>query len=92
MGFFTAARGLDGGTFGNSLIPSILAVQFDHRGLALLGDVGAQARYFATVREVRHRERLAANDAAANSEHDGEDQTDRCGDEPGEAAIAPYWL
>jgi hypothetical protein len=39
--------GVDGGAFGDRLSHSVLTVQVDHRGLALLGDVGAQARHFA---------------------------------------------
>jgi hypothetical protein len=46
---FTAAGSLDGGTLGDGAIPGVLTVQFDHRDLTLLGNVGPQAGHFALL-------------------------------------------
>jgi hypothetical protein len=84
----TATGCLDGLLFGDGRSQAVLTVQFDHRGLALLGNVGAQAGHFATIGEVRHRERLAADQTATHGKPDRKDQTKRRGNEPGQAALA----
>ena len=86
-GLLTARR-LDRGLLGHRLIPCALPMQFDHRGLTGLADVGAQAGTLPDVAKAGHNSRLAAHDAKVAQNNRAHDQQGWHTKEPGKA-LAP---
>ncbi len=84
------ARGGQRLGLGHRLVPGFLAVQLDHRSLALRRHVGAQARGLGALGVAAGQRRLAAHDTDLRQQHRAGDQRHGHAQVPGEGLAAGH--